>query len=494
MEKIKIFLFVFLLFEFGYSILSIAQDTAKYEKFIDQDNRFRLPTQLQKLYFSQQVSKKNNQRNLKKNPFDNYQQSKNSDFSCYPPFNPMHYFSDLRHVHKSQIPNIPCLPTGIKEDWVRTYESNTFPGYDVANGLAIDPEDNVYVTGSTTNLPQGMDFYTIKYDKNGNQVWAAYFNGEANSDDMAQTITLDDSGNVYVAGTSTGNGTGYDFVVVKYNSLGQQQWESRFDGSIHGDDYLEDAVVDNSGNVYTTGSSKSESGRELVIVKIDSDGVTQWIEQYNGPGNWDKGKAIESDSKGNVYVAGESEGTNYGNDYATIKYNAEGIQQWVRRYHRSENSNQYIETLAVDDSGNVIVLGNSFQENGSDFVTIKYSKDGDERWIVTYDGLGNEFDYDNAADLTFDKNGNVYVTGSVVHDLDNYNFATIKYNPDGIQQWIAEYDAGYGSEDAANSISVDDSGHVYVTGHSTLCEECETDYVTIKYNPQGKQSVAGKIR
>ena len=95
------------------------------------------------------------------------------------------------------------------------------------------------------------------------------------------------------------------------------------------------------------------------------------------PGNGeDDAVGVVLDSAGNAYVTGASEGSRGAFDYATIKYNPSGDQQWVVRYEGPANSYDLARAIAVDGSDNVYVSGNSVGlGTGSDYATIKYVQD-----------------------------------------------------------------------------------------------------------------------
>jgi hypothetical protein len=219
--------------------------------------------------------------------------------------------------------------------------------------------------------------------------------------------------------------------------------------------------------------------------------VTQeWVARYNGPGNaWDWGTSIATDAAGNIYVAGYSVGSGTSEDYVTIKYNSSGVQQWVQRYNGPGNNDDNAYSMVVDGSGNVYVTGGSNQGGiGLDYATIKYSSSGGQQWVATYNGPpGNHDDFANA--IAIDDSENVYVTGwSNASGSDTEDYATLKYNSSGVQQWVQRYDGPGNSRDLVRSIAVDSSRNVYVTGSSRIGATNETaDYATIKYNSSGVQ-------
>jgi len=387
---------------------------------------------------------------------------------------------------------IKYAPNG-QEVWVSRYDGSV-SSRDEATAIAVDNNGNVYVTGfcydSVTSSDYSSNYVTIKYDPNGQEVWVSRYNGPDNGYDYATAIAVDNNGNVYVTGASE-----LDYATIKYNQNGQVVWVARYNGPGNGDDWANAIAVDDNGNVYVTGYSRG-SGTELdyATIKYNSNGQEVWVSRYNGPGNrYDEATAIAVDNNGNVYVTGASWGgwdTYY--DYATIKYNSNGEVVWVARYNGPGNGNDRANAIAVDSYGNVYVTGVSYGSGISyDYVTIKYNQNGQEVWVSRYNGPGNG--RDEARAIAVDNNGNVYVTGESKGLGTDFDYATIKYNPNGEEIWVSRYNGPGDSSDRARAIAVDNYGNVYVTGES-YGSGTDFDYATIKYSSVGIEESKSVIR
>ena len=273
--------------------------------------------------------------------------------------------------------------------------------------------------------------------------WVANYNGPGNNIDEAHAIAVDGTGECLCDRTKLWKRHSDSITQPSmYNSAGQQQWVARYTGfQGDGDDEARAIAVDESGNVYVTGRSAGIStGLDYATIKYNSAGQQQWVARYNGPATenfTDDAHAIAIDASGNVYVAGESYGdSDY--DYATIKYNAAGQEQWVARYNGPGNQGDAAYAMAIDGSGNVYVTGVSIGSGtDADYATIKYNSSGQEQWVARYNGPANGPDYGQA--IAVDNAGNIYVTGWSRGAGTDFDYATIKYDSAGQQQWAARY-------------------------------------------------------
>ncbi len=348
------------------------------------------------------------------------------------------------------------------------------PGYDLPNQyydhtITTDPLGNVYVVGytnSTVGIASGgfqdiygggaFDAYLVKYDANGNQIWATYYGGSG--DDQGYAVSTDNNGNVYLAGFTSstdniasggfqntyGGGTS-DAFIVKFNANGNRVWGSYFGGESN--DNLAGPVgvnCDGNGNVYLIGSTVSISGiasggfqnnnsgqGDAYLVKFDSNGIRIWSTYYGGSlGEF--GCSVITDSMDNVIITGYTMSTTniasggFQNTHAgsvnntdafLVKFDTDGNRLWATYYGgpgedsglcvSTDGSNVYLAGISQSISG---ISSGGFQNNNgggiNDAFLVKFESGGNRIWATYYGGNGEE-----TGNVQTDSYGNVILSG-----------------------------------------------------------------------------------
>jgi len=371
--------------------------------------------------------------------------------------------------------------------WVNRYNGPANSD-DRAQAMTLDKSGNIYVTGYSTISGSVQVYTTIKYYPDSTTAWLRNYDGFANLGGQSYAIALDDAGNVYVTGsvvdTFLNNPPAppiliVNCVTIKYRPNGDSVWvqKYRIPGSSGGRGYT--IAVDNSGNVYVAGYSQYYG---CFTIKYDSSGSMGWARTYGGSKD-DKIQAMVLDKSGNIYVAGYCKVSGY-NDYLTIKYFPNGDTAWVRKYDGSGNGEDQAVAIALDSSNDsVYVTGLSYASTSNyDYATVKYDKDGNKIWVAKYHG--QSIGYDQAKAMAIDNSDYIYVTGQSIDSSGMYNYLTIKYFPNGDTVWTRRFRGEEHLGDVALAIAIDNSDNIYVTG-TTYRSVGYNNYLTIKYNSDG---------
>ena len=169
--------------------------------------------------------------------------------------------------------------------------------------------------------------------------------GVTGVDTLGSSVATDTNGNVYVAGYTDGGLDGNtltgtrDFFVTKYDSTGAKQFTKQL--GVTGVATSGNSVAtDATGNVYVAGDTSGNlDGNTLVgiadffVTKYDSTGVKQFTKQLGVTGFYTSGNSVTTDASGNVYVAGNTDGGLDSNtltgtgDFFVTKYNSSGVKQ-----------------------------------------------------------------------------------------------------------------------------------------------------------------------
>jgi hypothetical protein len=213
-------------------------------------------------------------------------------------------------------------------------------GKDEGHGIAVDGNGNVYVTGKTesSDFPttggfdttlglDGLDAFVTKVTAGGSLAWSSFLGGTIG--DTGNGIAVDGNGNVYVTGETastdfpttggfdTTHGGLIDAFVTKVNATGSLVWSSFLGGSFI--DIAHGIAVDGSGNVYVTGSTTStdfptpggfattnRGSYDAFVTKVNANGQSLAWSSYLGGSSIDFGYGIAVGGNGNVYVTGST--------------------------------------------------------------------------------------------------------------------------------------------------------------------------------------------
>lgn len=144
------------------------------------------------------------------------------------------------------------------------------PGY-FGGGLPqalVTPAGDMLLVGGVAGTPfsSGL-FQIIKFDSSGVPVWTN-FNPDLGTNSELVSATLDNAGNLYLAGYEPDPTNGsLDFVTIKYTGSGVPVWTNIYDGPAGRDDYLVALAVNGVGEVFVTGQSEDSDGvRECATV------------------------------------------------------------------------------------------------------------------------------------------------------------------------------------------------------------------------------------
>jgi len=378
---------------------------------------------------------------------------------------------------------------------------------DAGYAIAIDASGNAYLTGQTQSADfpttagafgvtfRGVtDAFVTKLNASGTAlIYSGVTGGIAL--DGAGGITVDASGNAYVAGATesadfpvtagafdvTHNGSG-DVFAMKLNPTGATVIYSTFiGGQAYETTTGKGIAIDSSGNAYLTGQTASTNYptqaaydatangmNDVFVTKLNASGSGLVYSTFIGGNSYEEGTAIAIDSSGNAYLTGRTASTNY-----------------------PTTSGAFDTTLdAVPDV----------------FVT-KLNASGSALIYSTFIGGTNA---DSAAGLAVDASGNVYLTGSTssatypttpgAFDTSHNGYTDVfvtKLNPRGNALVYSTFIGG-GSGELVHGIAIDSSGNIYITGETSTLPGVVTSYPTTSETVQqnfngGQEAFVSKL-
>lgn len=387
-------------------------------------------------------------------------------------------------IYNDELTKVTCLNNTGDLLYNLPIELTSQGGNDMLYDYTVDPEGNIYAAAYATDI---YNLKVYKTNRNGDVIWSNSFN---KGGFIAYDIKFDAVNNaIYVCGRRENN-----MSVIKYNATnGSRLWVASYNAPGNSIDYAYAMAVDNAGNVYLTGSgySGSAEGNNCYTLKYNSNGIRQWVTEFKantGVNMEDIGRAIALDGTGNVYVCGSGGVLNRSNEFIVLKYNNNGVLQYSKMLSGTNtNTSDDAYDIAVDNAGNAYVAG-SYYGGAPEYyaaVLVKITPAGNVDFTKQFNGQTNQsyHEYFNRVIL---KGNNVYVTGTQKRDATVYDFDvfTVKFNTTGAQQWIKIFDNtnNTATHNFSQDLWVDNANNVYAlaVSHDTL-------WTLLKYDSLGTQ-------
>jgi Bacterial Ig domain len=327
----------------------------------------------------------------------------------------------------------------------------------------------------------------IRYASNGVPVWTnAYTSGDTNSV-YATALAVDGSGNAYVEAMasyfpSLGSGSPVEDAVIKYGADGTAVRTRHYFYSAPdtGEDThdVEALALDGAGNLLIagmTGSEHSDTGTS--IVKSGADGTGIWTNHYPF-GFMVDSPSLSVDREGGVTVTGERwDGSAV--VYVVLKCSANGASLWTNFWSGPLYEGGNMPMTVPDPAGNVFLVGGSpGTSSGGLYQILKVSPGGIPLWTNLHAdfGLTNSMLYGSAADSA----GNLYLAAyAPAPGRSDRDWVTVKYSGDGQPVWTNRFAGPDGRDDLPFALAVDGAANVYVTGESAT--PYGSDLTTVKY-------------
>ena len=350
---------------------------------------------------------------------------------------------------------------------------------------------NVYITGSSTRFPFGSDYLTVKLGPVGNVLWAVRYSGNSEGENIAQAVTADGLGNVYVTGGGP-EAHFWDIATVKYNALGVQQWVARWGGEAGLHDGGNAIAADEAGNVFVAGWTMGEDRcYDIVILSYSAQGEERWIRRYEGPPGQvyasltDMGLALAP--SGSLYAAMTTSGEDSSEDILVLRLDSEGGEIWRDKFAGPMGSDNSFRAMAVDPSGALIVGGVSDGwGTETDLLILKYGSAGYQDWAVHYDGPASS-GTDWLLDIAVDDSDNVYACGIV----DDYtvNAALVSFDRYGNERWVQFYSGPGTGQDEVRQVRYVPPDAIRLSGEAYPADPSEPNEIfLVQYDTSGNLS------
>jgi hypothetical protein len=389
--------------------------------------------------------------------------------------------SDTANNGITAIPVVRLAPSNGNQEWVERYNSMV-PGYNRVKDMTYS-DGNLYIAGNVSDTFGVFSFGVLSLTAAGTARWSYSMNGAAMDDDEAFSVVRGMDGNIYVCGYTRGTSTGDDFTVVSLSSdNGAERWKYVYNRNAGDPDDAYSLAWGPDGNLYAAGTTSGDTtGGDFSIVSLTPDDSVRWWYHYNGGGYVnDAANCIICGADSNLYAAGMSNGGASSNDFFVASVDLTGNQRWTYRYNGPANGLDAAGVVLRALDGNIYACGQSMGSGTStDITVVALTPGGNERWVYRYDGPGNYAD--DVSKLRLGDDGNLYVVSSSIGNGTGRDIVVISLTPGGSERWVYRYNGPGNGDDWGYDIAYGADDKLYAAGLS-FGSGTYQDFIVISLN------------
>ena len=302
--------------------------------------------------------------------------------------------------------------------------SKTFGGSDddVGRSVKQTTDGGYIITGVTQSFGNNSDVYLIKTDGNGNELWTKIFGGS--DDDFGSSVQQTTDGGYIITGVTHSFGSNSEFYLIKTDGNGNEIWSKTFVTTRWEEDCGNSVQQTTDGGYIITGFTESlGNDDDVCLIKTDGNGNELWIKTYGEPNNYDVGCSVQQTIDGGYIITGWT-GDGGDSDIYLIKTDGNGNELWNKTFGTFIESNIGSSVQQTNDGG-YIITGNI--EWGYDVCLIKTDGNGNELWMETFGGPNN---YDIGWSVQQTTDGGYIITG-MTGDGNDFDVYLIKTDNQG---------------------------------------------------------------
>ncbi len=244
---------------------------------------------------------------------------------------------------------------------------------DCAQGVTVDGSNNIIVTGFSYNGTTGFfDYLTIKYDQNLNQISSIAYDGGSN--DFAQGVAVDGEGSIIVTGASRDEVSNENYFTIKYDQNLVMFSSATYNGPTNNRDCAYGVAVDGEGNIIVTGYSHNATTNDDYFT-IKYNGVSPGISSVS-PSFANQGTTLDVIINGsNFFPEAEVVFSDAGVTVNSVEFiSATELKVNITLAKKAVVGRRDITVTNIDGLSGTIVDG--FEIETSGWITIQGGKDG----------------------------------------------------------------------------------------------------------------------